>query len=66
VTVPAGTFMAIKVSSVDTITPSTAAPSTSVFTSWWVKGIGMVKTLAYWQMAPAQQTVAVLTSYSPR
>ncbi len=49
VTVPAGTYKAIKVELTRTTTSKLSGiaipPSTSKSTEWWVKGIGMVKTV---------------------
>jgi hypothetical protein len=61
VTVPAGTFSALKVTTY--ITQSNAAPA--YFVAWWAPGVGRVKSIIYPAATPTSTTTWTLTGYSP-
>lgn len=61
VTVPAGTFTALKTTSY--ITQSNAAPTYGV--NWWATGIGSVKSVTYPAANPGATTTQELTFYTP-
>lgn len=61
ITVPAGTFSALKVTS--TIFPSTGGASHVV--NWWATDVGMVRSISYPDTNPAATLVSELIRFSP-
>ncbi len=65
VSVPAGTFSALKITTVITGTTitGTTTPRTSV--AWFVRGFGLVKSLNFENATPSSSTVSELSGYAP-
>jgi hypothetical protein len=63
VTVPAGTFSALKVTA--TITYSLNGVQSGTNVEWWAAGTGRVKILNYPTANPSQATTWALTAHSP-
>ena len=64
VTVPAGTFSAVKITTDVTFTPSAGTPTGSTDIRWYVLDIGWVKRITYLAASPANTKTDELASYS--
>jgi hypothetical protein len=64
VTVPAGTFTAVKISTTITRTPSSGSPSQTMETRWYAQNIGWVKIISYPATSPSDTTTRELASFS--
>jgi len=67
VTVPAGTFTAIKVTSLITeMGGLNGLPAQRYDETWWAAGVGPIKSEAFPAKQPARRSLAELVSYKPR
>ncbi len=64
VTVPAGTFTAVKISTTIARNPSSGSQVIIMETRWYVQGIGWVKIISYPAVTPTDTTTGELVSFS--
>ncbi len=64
VTVPAGTFTAVKITTTITRTPSSGSPGQTMETRWYAQDIGWVKIMSYPTATPTDTTTRELASFN--
>ena len=64
ITVPAGTFTAMKVTTIITTQRQGTRPSPLHNVRWWALGVGCVKTVNFQESEPSFVTTFELTSYT--
>ncbi len=64
VTVPAGTFTCVKITTAITRTPSGGSPSQTMETRWYAQNIGWVKIISYPAVTPSDTTTRELASFN--
>jgi len=63
VTVPAGTFSAVKFTATIVTTPSAGTPTQTTMVRWHAAGVGMVKEIIYPSTSPSATTTWTLSSF---